>query len=139
MTTIPKPLVIVNQWTIVLFVVFSLVMQNNLLLIFPFLFGISSIMLGFHPIMFIAKKILSKPLSQYVQEDQEQQKFNQYIAVSFLTAAIITQLLNCYVVSIIFAVMVGVAAFIAIMGFCVGCFIRFQYSQWQHRRKQALN
>ncbi|AYC30827.1 DUF4395 domain-containing protein [Paenisporosarcina cavernae] len=135
MQTIPKPLVLANQWTIVLSVLAALIFQNHWILIVPLVFGISQLAFGFHPIMKITKLFLSKPLNTYIQEDRDQQKFNQYIALTFLTIAIVSGIFHFTILSIISTIMVGLAAFIAIMGFCVGCFIRFQYQQWKYRRK----
>ncbi|WP_338448266.1 DUF4395 family protein [Niallia oryzisoli] len=36
----------------------------------------------------------------------------------------------------IFTIMVATAAFIAILGFCIGCFILYQWKQYQYRRAQ---
>lgn len=33
--------------------------------------------------------------------------------------------------------MVGIAATVAILGFCIGCFIHYQWRMYTYRRKQA--
>ena len=136
MKTIPKPLVLVNQWTIVLSVIIALLTQSAWILLIPLLANLSSLLAGFHPILVIAKRFLSKPANQYIQEDYAQLRFNQWMAVGFLFIASVSYFLNWSILFIIATIMVGLAAFIAILGFCIGCIIRFQYQQWRYRRNK---
>ncbi len=75
-------------------------------------------------------------MSQYIQEDYGQLRFNQWLAVSFLLIGCMSDLLNWTLLFNAATTMVGLAASIALMGFCIGCFMRFQFKQWQYRRKQ---
>lgn len=138
MKTIPKPLVMVNQWTIVLSVIIALLSQSAWILLIPLVANLSSLLIGFHPILFVAKRFLSKSANQYMQEDYAQLKFNQWLAVSFLSVASISFLLGWSLLFNIATIMVGLAASIAIAGFCIGCFIRFQFQQWNYRRKNSV-
>lgn len=135
MNTIPKPLVLANQWTIVLSVVIALLTQTAWILLFPLVFCLLSVFFKFHPIMIVVKLFLKKPLNQYQQEDRSQLQFNQWMAISFLIVAVISYLINWMVLFNLATVMVGLAALIAILGFCIGCVIRYRYQQWQFRRK----
>lgn len=135
--TIPKPLVIVNQWTIVLSVIIVLLTQSAWALLIPLVANLSSLLTGFHPVLVVAKRFLSKPASQYIQEDYAQLRFNQWLAVGFLLVASISFLLNWSLLFNIATIMVGFAASIAIAGFCIGCFVRFQFQQWKYRRKNS--
>ena len=137
MRTIPKPLVMANQWTIVLSVIIALVTQSAWILFIPLIANLSSLLTGFHPILVIVKRSLPKPANQYVQEDYAQLRFNQWLAVGFLFVSSSSFLLNWTLLFNIATIMVGFAAFIAILGFCVGCFLRFQYQQWNYRRKKS--
>lgn len=134
MKTIPKPLVMVNQWTIVLAVIIALLTQSAWILLIPLIANLSSLLTGFHPILVIVKRFLTKPANQYIQEDYAQLRFNQWLAVGFLIIASVSSLLKWSLLFNIATVMVGLAALIAILGFCIGCFIRFQYQQWSYRR-----
>ena len=137
MKTIPKPLVSSNQWTIVLAVVIALITQSAWILYIPLLANLSSLLFRFHPILFLIKRFfLRKPMSQYIQEDYGQLRFNQWLAVSFLLIGCMSDLLNWTLLFNAATTMVGLAASIALMGFCIGCFMRFQFQQWQYRRKQ---
>ena len=134
MKTIPKPLVMANQWTIVLSVIIALLTQSAWVLLIPLIANLSSLVTGFHPILVLVKRFLSKPANQYPQEDYAQLRFNQWLAVGFLSVASLSFLLNWTILFNIATIMVGIAALIAILGFCIGCFIRFQYQQWSYRR-----
>lgn len=137
MKTIPKPLVLATQWTIVLSVVIALITQNAWILLLPLVSCLVSIFFGFHPIMLIVKRFLKKPLNQYLQEDPAQLKFNQWMALSFLLIAVVSYVLDWKMLFNVASMMVGMAALVAILGFCIGCFIRFQFQQYQYRRKNA--
>jgi membrane associated rhomboid family serine protease len=135
--SIPRPLVRTNQWVIVLSTLLSLFTGYYWLLLLPLLSGLSGLLLHFNPVMVLAKKFLRKPSNAYIPEDKAQQKFNQTIAVSCLSIAFVSFLLHWTILSIVFSVIVGVAAFVAILGFCIGCFIHFQWSQYRQRRIQG--
>lgn len=137
MKTIPKPLVMANQWTIVLSVIIALVTQSAWILLLPLIANLSSLLTGFHPILVIIKQFLSKPAHAYLQEDYAQLRFNQWLAVGFLFIATISFLFNWSILFNVATIMVGLAALIAILGFCIGCFVRFQYQQWNYRRKKS--
>jgi hypothetical protein len=137
MKTIPKPLVMLNQWTIVLSVIIALITQSAWILLIPLFANLSSLLTGFHPILVIAKRFLSKPANQYIQEDYAQLRFNQWMAVGFLFTASASYFLNWSILFNVAIIMVGLAALIAILGFCIGCIIRFQYQQWRYRRKNT--
>lgn len=137
MKTIPKPLVLANQWTIVMSVVLSLITQTAWILLIPLISCLLGLLAGFNPVLAIVKQFLTKPANQYEQEDYEQLQFNQWLAVGFLVIACISFLMNWIVLFNIATIMVGIAALVAILGFCIGCFIRFQYQQWTYRRKKS--
>ncbi len=134
--TIPRPLVRTNQWVIVLSVLVTWVTGAYWILLIPFVAGLMGIVVGLNPIMRLAKGFLRKPLSEYVPEDRDQQQFNQIIAVVCLALGLIGYLMHWMLVAYMFTAMVALAAFIAILGFCIGCFIRYQWTQYRYRRAQ---
>lgn len=139
MKTIPKPLVLTNQWFIVLSVAATWISGLGWILLIPLIAGIMGLLFKFNPVMKTAKLFLKKPMSEYIPEDFDQQQFNQAIAVICLSLGFIGYVLNWMIFAYIFTAMVALAAFIAILGFCIGCFIRFQWQQYRHRKlsKQA--
>ena len=132
--SIPRPLVKTNQWVIVLSVVLTWVSGIEWLLLIPLLSGLSGLLFGFNPIMQLAKQFLKKDPKAYIPEDWEQQQFNQKIAVSCLAIGFISFLAGWNTLGYIFTILVAVAAFVAILGFCIGCFIHYQWRQYKYRR-----
>ena len=135
--TIPRPLVRTNQWFIVISVISSWVTGYEWILALPLLAGISGLLFGFNPAMRIASLFLKQHAANYIPEDWEQQQFNQKIAVACLTGGLISYGSGLTALGHFFTVMVALAAFIAILGFCIGCFIRFQWSKYKPKKHAA--
>ncbi|PEJ31377.1 hypothetical protein CN689_16760 [Peribacillus butanolivorans] len=132
--SIPRPLVRTNQWVIFSSVVTALLTDQIWILAIPLTAGLLGLIFNFNPIMRLAKLFLKKRPSDYIPEDHSQQQFNQGIAVVCLGLGLISFLLGWTVSGYIFTVMVGLASFIAILGFCIGCFILYQWKQYSYRR-----
>ena len=132
--SIPRPLVRTNQWFIFLSVVTALSTGQVWILTIPLVAGLLGLTFDFNPVMRLAKLFLKKDASAYIPEDHAQQQFNQMIAVVCLGFGFISFLLDWNVAGYIFTVMVGLASFIAILGFCIGCFILYQWKQYNYRR-----
>ncbi len=137
--SVPRPLVRTNQWFIVLSVVATWLSGQYWILALPLIAGVLGILFGMNPVMRFAKLFLKKPMNQYIPEDRDQQRFNQIIAVICLSLGVIGYATHIALVAYIFTIMVALAAFIAILGFCVGCFIRYQWLQYRHRQKAKLS
>ena len=133
-STIPKPLVTFNQWFILTTVLLSLATGLYFLMAFPLLAGLMGLLFKWNPVLIGARKFLLKPAGSYLQEDVAQLQFNQSIAVACLSLAILGFYSGFVVIGFAFAIMVAVASGVALMGFCVGCFIRFQWQQYRYRR-----
>jgi hypothetical protein len=105
------------------------------LLALPLIAGLLGILFNFNPVMRFAKLFLQRRPSEYAQEDRDQQRFNQMIASACLLLGMIGYSLHWMILALVFTIMVALAAFIAILGFCIGCFILFQWKQYQYRRR----
>lgn len=134
--SIPRPLVRLNQWTILLSVILTWITGFYWILLLPLLANLSGIVLKVNPIIKLGRPFLKKELKSYIPEDIEQQRFNSTIAVSCLALALIGYVTGVSVLAYVFSIMVAVASFVAILGFCVGCFIYFQINQYQYKRRQ---
>lgn len=132
--SIPRPLVKTNQTVIVISVLLTWATGQAWILLIPFIAGLLGLFFGYNPIMEIAKHFLRRELKTYIPEDWEQQQFNQKIAVTCLGIGFVSFLMNWTVIGYVFTAMVATAAFIAILGFCIGCFILFQWKQYKYRR-----
>lgn len=135
--TIPRPLVRTNQWFIVISVVSSWITGFEWILALPLLAGISGLLFEYNPVMRIARTFLKQDAANYLPEDWEQQQFNQKIAVACLAGGMISYAGGLQVLGHIFTIMVALAASIAILGFCIGCFIRFQWTKYKYKKHAA--
>jgi hypothetical protein len=131
---IPRPLVRANQASLVISVLLFGVSGAWVWLLIPLISGLSSLFTGKHPIMWIAQRFLRQPLSTYVQEDRREQRFSQILAVVLLSAAVLSSLAGWSLLAFLFAGMVFLAALVAMLGFCVGCFIQYQWRQYRYRK-----
>lgn len=132
--TIPRPLVRLNQFMIAISSISYSITGIIWILIIPIMIGISSLFFDYNPLMIFGKKFLKKPLNEYIQEDKAQQRFNQILALTMLISSFISYILNLDILSNIFALMVFSASTLALMGFCIGCFIHYQYHMWKYRK-----
>ncbi|NQX44125.1 DUF4395 domain-containing protein [Paenibacillus tritici] len=134
---IPRRLVKINQAFIVISVLVALFTGIHWILALPLAAGLSGLLFGYNPVIRLASPLLTKERSAYVLEDPQQQQFNQKIAVFCLAAGLISFLAGWTIAGYIFTIMVAVAATVAILGFCIGCFIHYQWRMYSYRRKQA--
>lgn len=137
--SIPRPLVRTNQWTIFLSVVATWVTGQAWILAIPLAANLLGFAFGFNPILRLAKLFLKQEPSKYIPEDAQQQRFNSSIASFCLAGGLVSFLLGWNVGGYVFTIMVAVASFVAILGFCVGCFIHFQAKQFMYRRTLKNN
>jgi hypothetical protein len=136
-SSIPRPLVRTNQWFIFLSVVATWLTHQTWILLLPLTAGLLGMFFNYNPVMRLAKTFLKKHPSAYIPEDKDQQQFNQVIAISLLALAFISYMMNWTTVALVASIMVAAASFIAILGFCVGCFIRFQWQQYRYRKTHS--
>jgi hypothetical protein len=134
--SIPKPLVQSNQAFIVLSVILALVFHKAILLL-PFLVGAYTLITKKNPVIHFNKRFLKKPANQYIQEDRDQQIFNQWIATICLGLSLLFFSLGFTAAGFAFSLMVLVASGVALMGYCIGCTIRYRYMMWKHQNSNA--
>lgn len=130
---IPKPLVQFNQSFIIVTVFLSLILNYWLLLI-PFTIGVITLITKKNPLIQVGRKVLRKPLSEYKMEDRDQQLFNQWIATICLGLSFFFFQLGYFVLPISLGVLVILAAGLALMGYCIGCTIRYRYKMWKYHQ-----
>ena len=131
--SIPRPLVRLNQWTILLSVVLTWATGVVWFLAIPLVANLLGFLCNFNPIIRLGKNFLRKAPSAYIPEDAQQQKFNSSIASVCLAGGFISFLLDWQVAGYVFTILVAIASSVAIAGFCIGCFLYFQLKQWQYR------
>lgn len=99
----------------------------------------SGYVFDYNPVMKFAKRFLQKNPSAYIPEDKEQQNFNQLIAITLLALGFVGYTLNWNALALTATIMVATASFVAILGFCVGCFIRFRWQQYRYHKAHNQN
>jgi len=131
--TIPKPLVQINQAFIVLTVLTALLLHPAILLL-PFAVGVYTLATKKNPVIQSSRRFLKKPMASYQQEDKDQQLFNQWIATICLGLSLVFFSFGMELAGFAFSIMVIIAAGVALMGYCIGCTIRYRYMMWKHNR-----
>ncbi len=137
--SIPRPLVRTNQWFIFLSTVATWLSGQSWLLLLPLIAGLLGMFFDYNPVMRVAKLFLKKNPSEYIPEDKDQQQFNQLIAISLLAVGFLSYLMGWSTIAWIATIMVATASFVAILGFCIGCYIRFKWQQFRYKRTQDSN
>lgn len=131
--TVPQPLVRISNWITIIIIALAWYTQLPFLIIIPIIyFGLGAFW-GKNPIIMIGKKYLPTD-KKYIMEDKEQLAFNSLLAFIMLVLALVFFYIGFPIIYYIFIGMCAVANLGAILGYCVGCFIRFQWKQYQYRR-----
>ena len=126
---IPMPIVRLNRWVIVVGVLMGLATQQPLVttaLFFTLLCAVwfgprGSLVFRAGSILFAKQNLIAE------REDRRLMKFNNSIAVVLFGLAQVFFLIGLPTVGWAFAIMVAVAASIALAGFCIGCFLFYQF------------
>ena len=93
-SSIPRPLVRLNQSFIFIFATAFVFFSHWIFLAVPLVAGLMGLLFQFNPVIKAGKRFLKKPLRDYIPEDADQQNFNQKIAVSLLTISLIAHILS---------------------------------------------
>lgn len=122
-----------NQLGILLCVVASVIAQQVWVLAIPLAVQLSSRWAGIRYNVFV--RVLSPLFPKSARtESRELLRFNNLLAILFLTTALIAWLLQATAVAYVALAMLTVAVVAALCGFCVGCFVYFQWKQLKARR-----
>jgi hypothetical protein len=124
-----------NQIGIVLFVVLSFLFNQPLILGALWIIQVIGLASGGKLNLFvqIGKAVLTGKGTE--TQAVELQRFNNVLAVLFLTLALVSFGLGWQVAGYIFSSMLLLAASAALLGYCVGCTVYFWYKQLRAGRK----
>lgn len=129
---IPVAYVKANQTGIVLFVLISLLLQPWLLAALWLVQVVGLATNGrWNLFVRIAKPFLKT--ADRPTQAAELTRFNNLLAVLFLSVSLLFLLAGWTAASFAAALMLLAAASAALLGYCVGCTIYFQYKQFRHR------
>ncbi|MCF7804900.1 MAG: DUF4395 domain-containing protein [Candidatus Marinimicrobia bacterium] len=131
-STIPRPLVQANRAFLDVTILAAFFIHPAILIL-PFLTGVSALAFRWHPVIKIGQRFLKKSPDEYRREDKADQRFNQWIATILIGLSLGAFSLGYQTLGYIFGGMVIAAASVALMGFCVGCYIRFKYMEWTYQ------
>lgn len=136
MKEVPMVYVKANQAGMVTVIFIAFALQQPLLLFALWVIQTIGLLLGGQWNLFVRMaKLIMKPSSTGTTQAAELQRFNNTLAVIFLTISILSFSLGWAIVGYVFAAFLFAAAFVAILGFCIGCTIYFQYKQWVAKRR----
>jgi len=123
---VPIPVVKLNRWILVIGIVSGLILQQPL--VTTALFG-----RRWSLIAQVGKLMFAKQIPQDEREDFRLARFNNTIATLLLGGAQVAFFLKAPIVGWVLSLMVAVAAGVALAGFCVGCFLYFQFKMQRYR------
>ncbi|WP_020620297.1 DUF4395 domain-containing protein [Paenibacillus daejeonensis] len=133
---VPMHWVRANQTGILLSVIAAIVLGEPLILLVPLAVQLITRWFGIRYNPFV--RLLHRLMPRSAQtESRELLRFNNLLAILFLIGALTAFLLQAPTVGYIFVAMLSAAVILALSGFCVGCFIYFQWKQLRARRRQA--
>ncbi|WP_141505522.1 DUF4395 domain-containing protein [Paenibacillus luteus] len=139
MKEIPIPYVRSNQTGIVVVLLIAIGLQLPWLIAALWIIQVTGLIFGPKANLFIrvARPFLTRYVASAQTEAAELQRFNNSLGVGFLTFALLSFALSWSVAGYVFAGMMGAAALAAILGYCIGCTLYFQFKQF--RARQRLN
>ncbi|ETT55544.1 DUF4395 domain-containing protein [Paenibacillus sp. FSL H8-0317] len=135
MREVPMRYVKANQVGIVLFVLLSFVFNPIVVLGLLWIIQVVGLASGgkFNLFVQIGKVVLTGKGTE--AQAVELQRFNNILAVLFLSLALISFSLGWVGAGYVFSVMLLAAASAALLGYCVGCTVYFWYKQLRAGRK----
>lgn len=132
---IPLPIVKLNRWVILGFILLGAFFNQPLFITVLYLILFPAMLFGKRGslIYFIGIRLFEKEIETADYEDWRLQRFNNTIATTLLCAAQVAFLSGAPAVGWALSFIVAIAAGIALAGFCVGCFLYFQFKQNKYR------
>ncbi|MCD9022378.1 DUF4395 domain-containing protein [Cohnella silvisoli] len=129
MREVPMRYVKANQTGIVITVLLSFLFQQPWILAALWVVQLTGLLSEGRLNLFviIAKQVLRGKGEE--TQAAELQKFNNTLAVLFLTASLISFALDWQIAAYVFASMILIAASVALLGYCIGCTVYFWIKQ----------
>jgi hypothetical protein len=132
---VPLPIVTLNRWVLVISIVVGLVFQQPLLTTAVLVILVPAVLFGqqWSLIAVVGRRLLARQIAGAEREDRRLMRFNNTIAVLLLGAAQVAFAVGASFVGWMLALVVAVAATVALAGFCVGCFLFYQFKLYRYR------
>ena len=132
---IPLPVVKLNRWVLLTGVILALLLQQPVITTFLFAIILPAVLFGQKGslIFQLGTRLFAAQCARAELEDRRVQRFNNSIALILLGIAQIFFLTGLNLGGWIFSVIVAIAAGVALLGFCFGCFLYFQFKLNRYR------
>jgi hypothetical protein len=127
-----------NQLGILICIIVSVFTQQLWVLVLPLAVQLISRRYGVRYNLFVRAFSPLFPASSKT-ESRELLRFNNLLAILFLAVTLAAYAVNFPIVAYISLGMLSVAVVLALCGFCLGCFMYFQWKQFIARRKKKLS
>jgi hypothetical protein len=132
---IPMPIVKLNRWTLMIGVLVGFALQQPLVTTLLFLILLPAVLFGQkRSLMFqIGKRLFARQNLTAEREDRRLMRFNNSIALILFGVAQVAFLTGFTILGWVFSLMVATAAGVALVGFCFGCFLYYQFKLNRYR------
>ena len=132
---VPLPIVKLNRWELVVGLLTGVVLQQPLVTTALFLVLLPAALLGQRAslIFRVGMRLFAASIPGAPYEDRRLQRFNNSIATLLLGAAQVAFATGHSTIGWGLALAVVVAAGVALAGFCVGCFMYYQFNLNRYR------
>ena len=132
---VPLPIVKLNRWTLVVGVLTGVVLRQPWITTLLFLILLPASLFGQRAslIFWAGQRLFARQNAVAEGEDRRVQRFNNIIATTLLGLAQVAFLTGHPFAGWVFALMVAAAASVALAGFCVGCFLYYQFKLNRYR------
>lgn len=132
---IPMPIVKLNRWILVVGIALAFVLQWPWVTTILFMLILPAALLGrrYSPVAQLGKRLFAWQNETAAKEDSRVMRFNNTIAAVLLGAAQIAFALSAPTLGWGLVLAVAVAAAVALAGFCLGCFVFYQFKLQRYR------
>jgi hypothetical protein len=132
---IPMPIVRLNRAVIVVSVIAALVLNQPLIIAALFLLIAPAALFGRRAslIFKFGSRLFARQNLTAEKEDFRVQRFNNLLATLMLGGSLVAFILGAPALGWILAIGVAGAALVALLGFCVGCFLYYQLNLQRRR------
>ena len=132
---VPAPIVALNRWILVGGIGTGVALQQPFLTTLLFLLLLPAVIMGqrWSPIAILGRWLFARSIPFAAREDRRLMRFNNAIALVLLGGAQIAFAFGLPVVGWGISLMVAGAAAVALGGFCVGCFLYYQFKLQRYR------
>ncbi len=132
---IPLPIVVLNRWTIVVSLVTGFLLHQPLISTALFVVLLAAVVVGPRGslIFQVGKRLFARQILSAEREDRRLMRFNNSIAVAILAVAQVAFALGLPVVGWALCGLLVTAAGVALVGFCWGCYLFYQFKLQRYR------